>query len=247
MDTTQREVQSANCSLCGEIPDELIVKTGRDETFPAACYELVPEGGRYSSQGMFSQYRRCPECNAYFVWEERPQMYGSGINDEQRLIRVSADAPAGNRSDGLSEQDGHASSSAQRAAEGEAKRARHAFSIMEKHFASAGVEMKHSDPPKDWAHFCSLFSRNVDELLEKGLLHEKLLRGLLAELIDFVRTFSDQDYTENLYKLLVDFRRDFWLAPLLPDSARYKISDLEELRSRYEDEDERFRLGQMSY
>jgi hypothetical protein len=194
---------------------------------------------------MFSQDRRCPECGACFVWEEHPQMYGSGINDEERLIRVSADASVRNRSYGLSKQDDAAP--AQRPAEVEAKRARHAFSIMEKHFASAGVEMKHSAPPKDWSHFCSLFSRNADELLEKGLLHEKLLRGLLAELIDFVKTFSDQDYTENLYKLLVDFRRYSWLAPLLPDSARYKISDLEELRSQYEDDDEQFRLGQMSY
>ena len=105
MDTTQREIQSANCSLCGEIPDELIVKTGRDETFPAACYKLVPAGGEGTSQGMFSQDRRCPECGACFVWEEHRQMYGSGNNDEERLIRVSADASVRNRSYGLSKQD----------------------------------------------------------------------------------------------------------------------------------------------
>jgi hypothetical protein len=249
MDTTQREAQSVNCSLCGEIPDELIVKTVRDETFPAACYKLVPVGGRQTSQGMFSQDHRCPECGAYFVWEELPQMYGSGIAVEERLIRASSDPAVRNRSYGLSRQEDAAF--AQRAGEVEAAQSRRAFSIMVKHFANTGVEMKHNDPPKDWSHFCSLFSRNTDELLQKGLLHEKLLRGMLAELIDFVRAFSGLDYTKNLYKLLINFRRYSWLEPLLPDSARYKISDLEEmyseLRLQYEDDDERFRLGQMSY
>jgi hypothetical protein len=250
MDTTQREVQSENCSLCGELPDELIVKTGQDQKFPPACYKLVPVGGKHTSQGSFSQDHRCPECGAYFVWEENPQMYGSGIADEERLIRVSADPLVRNRAYGLSRMEEDAAA-AQRAAEVGAKRARHAFSIMEKHFASAGVAMKHNDPPKDWSDFCSLFYRNTDELLKKGLLHEKLLRGMLAELVAFVRAFSSQDYTENLYKLLMDFRRYNWLAPLLPDSERYKVSDLEELHSQYksqnEDYDEQLRLGQMSY
>jgi hypothetical protein len=202
-------------------------------------------GGKQASQGMFSQDHRCPDCGAYFVWEEYPQMYGSGNNDEERLIRVSAEAAVKNQENNRLNDD---VGSAKRAAmEVEASPAQHAFNIMEKHFVSAGVVMKHNGQPKEWSHFCLLFYLNTNELLEKGMLHEKLLRGMLAELIDFVKAFSDQDYTENLYKLLVDFRRYSWLAPLLPDSARYKISDLEELRSQYEDEDEQFRLGQMSY
>jgi hypothetical protein len=246
MDLSQNEIQAANCSLCGELPDELIVSTGREQQFPAAFYNLIPVGPRNASQGCFSQDYRCPECGVYFVWEEHRQMYGSGNNDEERLFRTSMEASAENQANCRLNDEAQIGS-AKQAAEVESARARHAFSIMKKHFASAGVEMKHSDPPKDWSHFCLLFYLNTSELLEKGLKHEKLLRGMLAEMVDFVRAFSGRDYTVNLYKLLGDFRRYSWLAPLLPDSARHKISDLEELRSQYEDDDERFRQGQMSY
>src|SRR5215204_465595 len=84
MDLTQPEIQSENCSLCGELPDKLTVNTGREGEFPAAFHELIPVGVRFAGQGQFSQFRRFPDCDAYFVWEEYPQMYGSGNNDEER-------------------------------------------------------------------------------------------------------------------------------------------------------------------
>ncbi|HYP43378.1 MAG TPA: hypothetical protein VEQ18_05090, partial [Candidatus Nitrosocosmicus sp.] len=92
MALTQPEIQSENCPLCGELPDKLTVNTGREEKFPAAASELIPAGARFTGQGQFSQFRRCPGCDAYFLWEEYPQMYGSGNNDEERLSRFSAKA-----------------------------------------------------------------------------------------------------------------------------------------------------------
>jgi hypothetical protein len=245
METTQREAQAANCSLCGELPDELIVNTGREQRFPAARYKLIPVGARDSSQGKFSQLHRCPDCGALFVWEAYPQMYGSGNDDEECLIRVSAEAPVGHQANSPS--DDYDAGSTQRAAEVEAAHAQSAFRIMEKHFASAGAVMKHADMPKDWSQFCSFFYLNTIEFVERGM-HTRLLMGLLPELVDFMRAFSGEHFTNNLYKLLTDFGpRYSWLGPLLPDSARRKIGDLEEMRSENEDEAERFRLGQMSY
>jgi len=251
MDTTQREDQTAKCSLCGELPDELIVNTGRDERFPAACYKLVPVGGESTSQGMFSQTYRCPECGAYFDWEVCPQMYGSGINAEERLIRVLSDPAVRNRSYGPSRQEQEAAD-AKWAAQVDAAAARGAFRIMEKRFASAGVVMNHNGAPKDWSDFCSLCARNLIELLKKGFLHAKLLKALLAELVDFMEKSFGQDSDEKFYRLLGAFdARYTWLEPFLPESQRSTISimeeRLEEMRAENEDEAERFRQGQMSY
>ena len=106
--------------------------------------------------------------------------------------------------------------------------------------------MQYTRTPKDWSGFCSLFYLNTIEFVERGS-HTRLLAGLLAELVDYIKSFSGSNFTSNLYKLLGAFSLYSWLEPLLPDSARDKIGDLEELRSEYEDEAERFRLGQQSY
>ena len=94
MDSTQPETQAENCSLCGELPDDLTVNTGREERFPAAFDKLTPVGIPYPGQGQWvgSQFRRCPNCRTYFDWGDYPQMYGSGNCDEERLIRLSARA-----------------------------------------------------------------------------------------------------------------------------------------------------------
>ena len=142
MDTTQRAGQAANCPLCGELPDELIVRTGRDESFPAAFNKLVLVGGDdFTSWGDSSQDYRCPNCGAKFVCENHTSFTGSGINDDAWIIRVPPKAPA--RQQVNSPSDDHAAAAAKRAAEVEAAQARQAFSIMEKHFASAGAVMKY--------------------------------------------------------------------------------------------------------
>ena len=94
MDLTQSETQAENCSLCGEIPDDLTVNTGRGEDFPTAFYKLTPVGIPCPGQGQWvgSQFRRCPNCSTYFDWGDYPQVYGSGNCDEERLIRLSARA-----------------------------------------------------------------------------------------------------------------------------------------------------------
>lgn len=257
MDTTRREAQEANCSLCGELPDELLVRTGQDERFPAAFNKLTHVSGRFSSWGDSSVKYRCPDCGAKFVCEYETQFTGSGNNDEARIIRVQAKAPARElpaetpaRHPVTSRSDDHAAYSAQREAEAEAAQARQAFSIMEKHFASAGAVMEHKGPPNDWPGFCSLFYRNTNEFLKRGQ-HTKLLMGLLAELVVFIKASSGAKSTDNLYELLKNYRHYGWLAPLLPDSARgiggAMEARWEERRLEGEEEAERIRLGQMSY
>lgn len=88
------EDQAEKCALCGELPDDLIVNTGRGECFPAAFDRLIPVGIPSPSQGQWvgSQFRRCPNCGAFFDWSDAPQMYGSGNEDEERLVRLPATA-----------------------------------------------------------------------------------------------------------------------------------------------------------
>lgn len=94
MDTpsARPENQAEKCALCGELPDDLTVNTGRDEYFPAAVDALTPVGLPSPSQGQWvgSQFRRCPACGAFFDWSDAPQMYGSGNEDEERLVRLPA-------------------------------------------------------------------------------------------------------------------------------------------------------------
>ena len=88
------ENQAEMCALCGELPDDLTVNTGRDERFPAAFDALTPVGIPSPGQGQWvgSQFRRCPNCGAFFDWGDAPQMYGSGNEDEERLVRLPATA-----------------------------------------------------------------------------------------------------------------------------------------------------------
>jgi hypothetical protein len=85
MGPTQPETEAEPCSLCGGLPDDLLVNTGREEYFPDAFYQLTRLGGQ-----MKEPFRRCPECGTFFHWIDLPQFYGSGNCDEERSIRLSA-------------------------------------------------------------------------------------------------------------------------------------------------------------
>jgi hypothetical protein len=75
---------TGNCSVCSSLPDDITVNTGREEYFPSAFNQLV---GMDDDQG--GEFRRCPGCQTYFNWIDMRQMYGSGNNDEERLVRLS--------------------------------------------------------------------------------------------------------------------------------------------------------------
>jgi hypothetical protein len=251
MDTTQRAGQAANCPLCGELPDELIVRTGRDESFPDVFNKLILVGGDdFTSWGDSSQDYRCPNCGAKFVCENHTSFTGSGINDEAVIMRASVKAARDQVSSPSDDRAAAAAAEAKRAAAVEAAHAQQAFSIMEKHFASAGAVMKDTDPPKDWPRFCALFYSNTNEFLKRGQ-HTKMLTGLLAELVDYIEKFSGGDFNNNMYELLSGYRHYGWLKPILPDSARGMASVLEgmweEKRLEGEELAEQIRLGQMSY
>lgn len=81
---TSRPGQSVACSLCNELPDDLTVNTGREEYFPSAFNNLICMDNDYKSE-----FRCCPGCRTYFNWIDMSQMYGSGNNDEERLVRLS--------------------------------------------------------------------------------------------------------------------------------------------------------------
>ena len=85
MDPTLLGTEVERCSLCGGLPDDLMVNTGREQRFPGAFYQLVPLGFSYKRP-----FRRCPECGTFFHWIDLPQTYGTGNCDEERSIRLSA-------------------------------------------------------------------------------------------------------------------------------------------------------------
>jgi hypothetical protein len=76
------------CSFCETLPDDLTVNTGRDQYFPEAFYKLTVIDG-YEDE---KEFRCCPECRTYFKWFDLSERYGSGNNDEERLIRFSSKA-----------------------------------------------------------------------------------------------------------------------------------------------------------
>jgi hypothetical protein len=231
---------AGKCALCGPMPDDLIVNVSRDDFFFHPTYQLTR---RVFGKTPETDIRCCPRCGARFRWIDMPQYYGSGDHCEERFIRVSEECHPVNSSSNDDSGD-----SLKRAAELEAGRAQQAFSIMEKHFASAGVAMKDSGPPNDWSHFCLLFYLNIDELSFNGMRHAKLLTELLAEIVNFIKAFSGENFTKNLFDMLIYFdARCPWLEPFLPGSAKIKISEMEEMRAEYEDDAERFRQGQSSY
>lgn len=77
------------CAVCCSLPDDITVNTGREESFPNAYNQLVGMDTDYRPE-----YLRCPGCHTYYNWIDMPQMYGSGNNDEERLVRI---APAKSR------------------------------------------------------------------------------------------------------------------------------------------------------
>jgi len=228
------------CALCGPMPDDVTVNVSRDDFFFDPTYQLTR---RVFGNTPETEFRHCPRCGARFQWIDMPQYYGSGDHCEERFIRVSEDCYPVNSSSNDDCRD-----SPKPAAELEAVRAQHAFSILERHFANAGVVVKHSGPPERWSDFCRLFLLNVNELSIDGLRHAKLLTELLAEMVDYIQAFSGEKFTKNLYDMLICFdARCPWLEPFLPDSARVKISEMQEMKSRYEDEADRFALWLMSF
>lgn len=72
------------CTFCETLPAELTVNTGRDYKFPEAFYKLTNIDGYKLDE----QFRRCPECRAYFKWTDLSERYGSGNNDEEQLVRL---------------------------------------------------------------------------------------------------------------------------------------------------------------
>lgn len=75
----------AACKLCGGLPESYLAQTGYGDSLPPAANELVAMG--------FDHRRdvwRCPQCDAFFDFEDLPQFFGSGNLDEARLDRLNA-------------------------------------------------------------------------------------------------------------------------------------------------------------
>jgi hypothetical protein len=81
--------ERAPCSICGELPERLVANTGRDERFPDAVYRLT-----HLDLNSDFDLARCPECDAWFEWEDERAFTGSGNNDEARLRRLAPEAAA---------------------------------------------------------------------------------------------------------------------------------------------------------
>lgn len=74
-----------SCSLCGSLPDDITVNTGRGFYLPDATHKLELKG----KGDVFTQLYRCPGCGTYYERIDMPQFYGSGDNAEERLVRLS--------------------------------------------------------------------------------------------------------------------------------------------------------------
>jgi hypothetical protein len=76
------------CSLCGDLPNDFTVNTGRDDYDLNPTYQLTCR--LISTQN--ADFYRCPTCGTYFYWIDMPQFYGSGNNAEERFIRYPLEA-----------------------------------------------------------------------------------------------------------------------------------------------------------
>lgn len=71
------------CSICAELPATATYATGYGDTLPAAFQRLAS-----IEDDNAAAWRVCPECRAFWVWEDHPQFYGSGNLDEETIERV---------------------------------------------------------------------------------------------------------------------------------------------------------------
>lgn len=280
------ENQAELCALCGELPDDLTVNTGRGECFPAAFDRLTPVGIPSPSQGQWvgSQFRRCPNCGAFFDWGDAPQMYGSGNCDEERLVRLPATAsrllnnlfppdpkappdpgkvgvyfedlpldlllralssqvsaaprivtpfvPGLARLLGVSQDAGIArllgaylARIPEPAEEIEAAQARYAQIILGKHVARAGLALRNDGLPANWPSFGVLFRDTLAAFAEQGA-PSPMMKKLLAELVEFIRAFSENRPSDKLTELIGESRPlSAWLGPYVPVPARADKGD----------------------
>ncbi len=72
------------CDVCSAIPQNQVANTGRGDSLSPLADQLVRLG--LDSGNDISV---CPVCETLFEWEDLPQTYGSGNNDEERLTRLS--------------------------------------------------------------------------------------------------------------------------------------------------------------
>jgi hypothetical protein len=83
-ETSANLCEEQSCEVCSQIPDDLLVNTGRDDTFPPEVRRLTVLNLDNSND-----LYECPGCKALFEWEDLPQYYGSGNNAEERLTRLN--------------------------------------------------------------------------------------------------------------------------------------------------------------
>jgi hypothetical protein len=73
------------CALCRAIRDDLTIRTGYGESFPAVYGKL-----ERVSDAREAKLYRCPTCRNFYRWIDLPQYYGSGCADEERFVRLDA-------------------------------------------------------------------------------------------------------------------------------------------------------------
>jgi len=75
-----------HCEICVSLGNDISIYPEREQRFPEAYSKLIYAGKDPNGDTFY----RCPGCNIYFENIYNPQMYGSGMNDEDRLIRQTA-------------------------------------------------------------------------------------------------------------------------------------------------------------
>ena len=79
-----------SCSICTGIEVRTVARTGRDESLPPTTRWMKPLGLRHPSVWLSDEdLWHCPECGAFYLWENESSFTGSGINDTQTLTRLA--------------------------------------------------------------------------------------------------------------------------------------------------------------
>lgn len=83
-DTNSNHAAPKPCEACSSIPPVLWANTGRGESLSPEIDHLI----RLNIDTSNDLYE-CPDCETFFQWDDLPQYYGSGNNDDERLTRLT--------------------------------------------------------------------------------------------------------------------------------------------------------------
>jgi len=128
--------------------------------------------------------------------------------------------------------------------------AQYAMEILRRHFDPEGLPVHMIAPPKTLRDFGYELWLNVSDIVREGR-HNQMLKSLFSELVDFCKIIPNESFEYRLFLLFLDLFQDTSLRrPLyavIPIEMFSQTEKIDELIREAEDENRRFREGQMGY